>query len=184
MKNIFTIVLAFTLIFSIIVPNFATVFAEPNNEILLENEDDFLYDIGYEDTNIDENYGENQSDYSVVDSSNNLRPMVAPMVAPIIGLVVRTIVVNGVKISKNLYKSIKYAPKYPSGFKAVQNGTKNVTVNNKSLLNELREIEAGTWKKVYKDGYDKDGKKVSIHYFQSKSGLVFDVKVKNGWSVK
>jgi hypothetical protein len=51
-------------------------------------------------------------------------------------------------------------------------------------LEELRQIEAGTWKKVYKDGYDKDGKKISIHYFQSKSGLVYDVKVKSGWSVK
>ncbi|MBQ4840981.1 hypothetical protein IHP27_13320 [Bacillus safensis] len=99
------------------------------------------------------------------------------------GLVIRTIFVNGVKASKHLYKSIKYAPKYPAGFKAVQNGTKKVTVNNKKLLSELKQIEGGAWKKVYKDGY-KDGKKVSVHYFQSKSGLVYDVKVKKGWSVK
>lgn len=52
--------------------------------------------------------------------------------------------------SKYVYKAIKYAPKYPKGFKAVQNGT----------LEELRQIESGSWKKVYKDGYDKDGKNI------------------------
>lgn len=73
--------------------------------------------------------------------------------------IIVTIVVNGLKVSKYVYKAIKYAPKYPKGFKAVQNGTKNVTVKNKELLEELRQIESGSWKKVYKDGYDQDGKK-------------------------
>ena len=35
---------------------------------------------------------------------------------------------------------------------------------------------------MYKDGYNKYGDEVSIHYFQSESGTVFDVKVKTGWS--
>jgi len=35
---------------------------------------------------------------------------------------------------------------------------------------------------VYKDGFDVNGNKVSIHYFKSPSGKVFDVKVKFGWS--
>lgn len=147
---------------------------------MVENEDDFLYDIGYEDNSIDEFYGQNQIDY--IPETNG--QVVQPMFAPVLGLILRTVIVNGVKVTKHIYKGIKYAPKYPSGFKAVQNGTKNVTVNNKSLLDELRQIEGGTWKKVYKDGYNKNGKKVSIHYFQSKSGLVYDVKVKSGWSVK
>jgi len=174
-KKIFCLIIVFTLLFSLVVPNYLSVIAESNNdEVIIENEDDFLYDIGYEDNDIDEFYGENQSDYLVIQ----------PRFAPIIGLIVRTVIVNGVKVTKHLYKSIKYAPKYPSGFKAVQNGTKNVTVKNKSLLDELRQIESGTWKKVYKDGYDKNNEKISIHYFQSKSGLVYDVKVKQGWSVK
>lgn len=59
--------------------------------------------------------------------------------------------------------------------------TKN-TVKNKELLDKLREIESGTWKKIYKDGYDSYGNEISIHYFQSESGKVFDVKVKHGWS--
>lgn len=82
----------------------------------------------------------------------------------------------------SLYNGIKNAPKYPVGFKAVPNGQKSVNVNNLSLLSDLKLQEPGKWKKVYKDGYDKTGKKVSIHYFQSQSGKVFDVKVKDNWS--
>ncbi|HCW2668717.1 TPA: hypothetical protein OXB34_001938 [Enterococcus faecalis] len=85
---------------------------------------------------------------------------------------------------KNVYNGIKDAPKYPEGFKGRQNGTKTNKVNNKELLDDLKKIESGEWKKVYKDGYDKNGNKISIHYFQSKSGKVFDVKVKNKWSNK
>ncbi|MCD8849035.1 hypothetical protein [Staphylococcus arlettae] len=91
--------------------------------------------------------------------------------------IVRFIIKNGMKA----YKSIKYAPKYPKGFKAAQNGTKHVTVNNKPLLKDLRKIESGKWVKVFKNGYVK-GKKVSVHYFQSRSGYVFDVKTKDKWS--
>jgi hypothetical protein len=66
----------------------------------------------------------------------------------------------------------------------MQNGTKKVKVNNKDVLEKLREVESGQWKKIYKDGYDVNGKEISIHYFQSPSGKVFDVKVKTGWSNK
>ena len=51
-----------------------------------------------------------------------------------------------------------------------------------TLLEILRKIEPGKWKKVYQDGFDTSGNLVSIHYFQSLSGKVFDVKVKFGWS--
>ncbi|EDS4738174.1 hypothetical protein ODD08_004365 [Salmonella enterica] len=86
---------------------------------------------------------------------------------------------NGIQ---NTYNSIKNAPLYPQGFRAVQNGTVKNTVNNKDVLSDLRAVEAGKWSKVYKDGYDAAGNKVSVHYFQSQSGKVFDVKVKSGWS--
>ena len=82
---------------------------------------------------------------------------------------------------KNVYNSIKDAPKYPDGFKAVQNGTKKVNINN-DVLNELRQVESGQWKKVYKDGFDANGNRISVHYFESTSGKVFDVKTKSGWS--
>ena len=82
---------------------------------------------------------------------------------------------------QNIYNGIKNAPNYPVGFKAVQNGTSKNTINNTVLLAQLREIESGKWYKVYKDGYV-SGKKVSIHYFESESGKVFDVAVKPGWS--
>jgi len=83
---------------------------------------------------------------------------------------------------QNVYKSIKDAPLYPQGFSAAKNGTVKNKVNNTELLDELRAIESGTWNKIYKDGVDANGKKISIHYFQSQSGQVFNVKVKNGWS--
>jgi hypothetical protein len=83
---------------------------------------------------------------------------------------------------KNTYKSIKDAPQYPEGFTSVKNGTKKVKVNNGAILDGLRRVEPGEWKKVYKNGYDKLGKPISIHYFESKSGRVFNVKVKGKWS--
>lgn len=89
-------------------------------------------------------------------------------------------VVNFAKL-KQFYKSIKDAPAYPKDFK-IQSTTKT-KVKNKKLLLGLREKEQGRWMKVYLDGYS-NGKMVSIHFFQSESGLVFDVKVKDDWSNK
>ena len=83
---------------------------------------------------------------------------------------------------KDVYKSIKDYQVYPKEFEAVKNGTTKNTIKNKELLDKLREIESGKWTKVYKDGYNSSGNKISIHYFQSQSGKVFNVKVKPGWS--
>ena len=83
---------------------------------------------------------------------------------------------------KDVYNSIKDSPDYPKEFEAVKNGTTKDTIKNKELRDKLREIESGKWTKVYKDGYNSSGNKISIHYFQSQSGKVFNVKVKPGWS--
>ena len=83
---------------------------------------------------------------------------------------------------KDVYNLIKDSPDYPKEFEAVKNGTTKNTIKNKELLDKLREIESGKWTKVYKDGYNSSGNKISIHYFQSQSGKVFNVKVKPGWS--
>ncbi|MDC9589809.1 hypothetical protein PSI23_10995 [Xenorhabdus sp. XENO-10] len=83
---------------------------------------------------------------------------------------------------KYVYNSIKDAPKYPKGFKAVQNGTGKFIIKNKLLLNKLRVLYPGKWYKVYKNGYNSSLKRVSIHFFQHESGKVFDVKVINKWS--
>ena len=85
---------------------------------------------------------------------------------------------------KHTYNSIKDSPNYPKGFRGVQNGTTKHNVNNREALESLRKVEQGQWKKVYQNGYDSSGNKVSIHYFQSQSGRVFNVKVKPGWSLK
>ncbi|MDC9598801.1 hypothetical protein [Xenorhabdus anantnagensis] len=85
---------------------------------------------------------------------------------------------------KHTYKSIKNAPQYPKGFINRQNGTTKRPMDNSQLLAELRrDVEPGKWYKVYKDGLV-NGQKVSIHYFESRSGLVFNVKVVHGWSNK
>ena len=83
---------------------------------------------------------------------------------------------------EEVHNSIKESQNYPEDFTKAQNGTKKVNVNNASLLDELRKIEPGEWKKVYQNGYS-NGKEVSIHYFQhTKTGKVFNVKVKPQWS--
>jgi hypothetical protein len=89
---------------------------------------------------------------------------------------------KGTSKLKNVYRSRKEAPNFPKGFKTVKNGLKKVNIKNRDVLNQLRKVESGTWKKVFKDGYDASGRKISIHYFESASGKVFDVKVKSGWS--
>ena len=81
---------------------------------------------------------------------------------------------------KHIYSSIRNAPGYKSGFVRARNGLRKVNVNDKQLLAELREVGSG-WKKVYEDGY-LYGEKVSYHYFQDKSGQIFDFKIKWGWS--
>ena len=81
-----------------------------------------------------------------------------------------------------VYASIKESPNYPSGFTAAKNGMKKVNINNEQLHNMLKKIDSGKWYKVYKDGFDEYMNKISIHFFQSPSGKVFDVKVKNHWS--
>jgi filamentous hemagglutinin len=83
---------------------------------------------------------------------------------------------------KHTYNSIKDAPQYPQGFRASQNGTTKNVVNDRALLEQLRKVESGKWSKIYKDGFDASGNKVSVHYFQSQSGRVFNVKVKPNWS--
>ena len=86
---------------------------------------------------------------------------------------------SGIKIT---YSSIKKSPNYPKDFKAVKNGTTKHNVKNKELLDKLHKEEQGKWSKIYKDGYDSKGNPVSVHYFQSQSGKVFNVKTKQGHS--
>ncbi|EDS6040475.1 hypothetical protein ZL39_003729, partial [Salmonella enterica subsp. enterica] len=74
------------------------------------------------------------------------------------------------------------APQYPRGFRNVQNGTTRNVVKDQSLLKQLRKVESGKWSKVYRDGFDASGRKISVHYFESQSGRVFNVEVKPGWS--
>ncbi len=89
---------------------------------------------------------------------------------------------NQCDIINSIYKSFKGAPLYPKGFSSVKNGLKKVNIKDKNVLEMLRKFESGNWKKVYQNGYDAFGNKTSIHYFQSQSGKVFNVKTLNQWS--
>ncbi|EDT2960847.1 hypothetical protein EK72_001585, partial [Salmonella enterica subsp. enterica] len=64
----------------------------------------------------------------------------------------------------------------PRGFRNVQNCTTRNVVKDQSLLKQLRKVESGKWSKVYRDGFDASGRKISVHYFESQSGRVFNVK--------
>ena len=84
---------------------------------------------------------------------------------------------------RQTFNSIRDAPTYPNGFREIQNGVRKVNINNQEVLNNLRNVQSGEWKKVYRDGFDAQGNRISIHYFQhTRTGTVFNVKVKNGWS--
>jgi hypothetical protein len=72
------------------------------------------------------------------------------------------------------------APNYPQDFYPVQEGIR-LKVRNQFLLAKLKLIESGEWRKVYQDGYS-GSEPISLHYFESPSGRVFDLKVKPGWS--
>jgi hypothetical protein len=85
---------------------------------------------------------------------------------------------------KYTYQSIKEAPGYPKSFKLAQNGYVKSTVKSKEVLEKLRQVEPGDWSKVYKDGYA-GGTKVSLYYFESSPGRVFDFHIDWGtWSNK
>jgi len=88
---------------------------------------------------------------------------------------------NGGAEPKNVYNGLKNTPGYPASFRSIQNGTTRNTVSRRELLEKLRDIEPGNWHKVYKDGWI-GNKKVSLHYFESPSGKVFDFKIKLEWS--
>ena len=87
---------------------------------------------------------------------------------------------GGGEIQKT-HNSIRQAPSYPANFKPVQNGTTRNVIKNTELLEQLRSIEPGQWSKVYKDGFV-GSDRVSLHYFESQSGRIFNFKVKQGWS--
>jgi len=79
------------------------------------------------------------------------------------------------------YDSIRYHPDYPINFSKRKNGTKRVSIKNNSILAELNKM-GRDWKKVYQDGYI-GHRQVSLHYFQDKSGVIYDFKIKwDHWS--
>lgn len=81
---------------------------------------------------------------------------------------------------KQTYRTIREAPGYNPNFVQAQNGYRKVNINNYQLLNQLNQIGSG-WKKVYQNGWI-NGEMVSLHYFQDKTGKIFNFKIVKGWS--
>ncbi|MEZ4527771.1 MAG: RHS repeat-associated core domain-containing protein [Desulfobacterales bacterium] len=84
---------------------------------------------------------------------------------------------------KNVYNSVKNSPRYPKNFTPDKGNTLVNNIKDKELLAKLRQIEPGKWQKVYNNGWA-NGERVSIHFFRSESGKVFDVKTVQGWSLR
>jgi hypothetical protein len=82
---------------------------------------------------------------------------------------------------RNVYSSLNKSPDFPKGFRSAPNGTQKVAINHRELVRELRKIEPRQWYKVYRNGYIGTNK-VSVHYFESATRKVFNIKVKDGWS--
>jgi len=80
-----------------------------------------------------------------------------------------------------VYDFLEDSPNYPADFYTTPDGIQSFKVKNQFLWTELQAIESGEWRKVYQDGYS-GSESISVHYFESPSGRVFDVKVKFGWS--
>jgi RHS repeat-associated protein len=73
-----------------------------------------------------------------------------------------------------VFDSIYSSGNVPDGWQPAKGGTLKVNVKNKPLLEKLREVLPGRWKKVYRKGVDG----TEIHYFEHESGKVFNVKTK------
>lgn len=79
----------------------------------------------------------------------------------------------------HIYNRRTDCPNWPDDF--IRASIEDVKIKNQALLRDLRDHEPGEWKKVYEDGYSR-GRAVSVHYFRSRSGKIFDLDVKLGWS--
>ncbi|TAH50145.1 MAG: hypothetical protein EYC68_14945 [Chloroflexota bacterium] len=81
---------------------------------------------------------------------------------------------------QNIYPGKTHSPNWPQGFESdhiIRN-----KVKNPGLLSKLRALtNERDWNKVYENGF-LNGRKVSVHYFQSSSGKVFALKIVEGWS--
>ena len=87
------------------------------------------------------------------------------------------------ELDQPIYNGLRQSPNYPTGFKPRpgDQGTLH-NMNNKELESKLNAWEPGPWKKIYQDGYNSAGRRISIHFNRCPSGKVFNVKVKSGWS--
>ena len=75
------------------------------------------------------------------------------------------------EMSLNLYPNIYASGAVPAGWSPSEGGTVKYPVRNKVLLQYLRQLLPGRWRKVIKKGIQGD-----VHYFEHQSGQVADVK--------
>lgn len=71
----------------------------------------------------------------------------------------------------NLYANVHASGSVPAGWAPQKGGSLKYPVRNAKVLQHLRELLPGKWKKVIKDGNAGE-----IHYFEHDSGQVAGVK--------
>ena len=55
---------------------------------------------------------------------------------------------------------------------------KFIKMKNDSLGEQLRDEVGGSWRKVYEEVIDINGRRIKIHYFMNDAGEIFNPKIK------
>ncbi|MCK6521317.1 RHS repeat-associated core domain-containing protein [Myxococcota bacterium] len=87
--------------------------------------------------------------------------------------------------SGNFFPGIRYSMGTVLGLKSVKGGLTVQPVTNPANSEALRKQIPGAWEKVYQDGYNMAGERVSVHYYRhTDTKQVSAVKTVGGWSNK
>ena len=77
---------------------------------------------------------------------------------------------------KEIFSSLKELKNLPEGYKMIER--KFIKMKNDSLGEQLRDEVGGSWRKVYEEGIDINGRRIKIHYFINDAGEIFNPKIK------
>lgn len=77
---------------------------------------------------------------------------------------------------KEIFSSLKQLKNLPEGYKMIER--KFIKMKNDSLGEQLRDEVGGSWRKVYEEGIDINGRRIKIHYFMNDAGEIFNPKIK------
>ena len=76
---------------------------------------------------------------------------------------------------KEIFSSLKELKNLPEGYKMLERNF--IKMKNDSLGEQLRDEVGGSWRKVYEEGIDINGRLIKIHYFINDAGKIFNPKI-------